>query len=184
MRGWFIAPGVEGDRTPEEQLQGVEFLAEHAKGASVLDLGCAEGLIARHFAYAWGAREVHGLTVKQAQVAAAKRFCKGLPVKIWECDLRDWVTWQQHNARALHVRYDIVLALSIVHKMKHPHRFIEEAAGRSKAWLAIRLPKRVWQDRRSNFTAIDPVTQLAGRFDLVAEPATCRGEWLGILKKR
>jgi len=183
MRGWFIAPGITGDRTLEEQLMGVELLAPHARGASVLDLGCAEGLIARYCVQAWGARLVHGLTREPDQVAKAREFCAGLPVHVWQCNLGDWQPWLRHNWKILQADYDIVLALSIIHKVRLPERFIEELQARARSWLAVRLPKRVHHDKRSNLVPIDPVGQLVGRFELVAEPPTCRDEWLGIFRR-
>jgi trans-aconitate methyltransferase len=182
--GWFSLPGWGGDRTPAEQLEGLEALAEQAAGRTVLDLGCAEGAITRHFVTAWGAAFAHGLSIRPPEVRKARELCAGLPAKFWICDLRHWDEWLELHPQLLLPRYDIVLALSIAHKMRDPHAFFEQAAARAGTWLAVRLPARVHRDPRSGRVPIKPAAQLRGEFALVAEPATCRDEWLGIFRRR
>ena len=41
-------PWFGGDRTFEQQMTGLDWLAEACRGKSVLDFGCAEGLISIH----------------------------------------------------------------------------------------------------------------------------------------
>jgi len=173
-RGWFITPEQDGDRTLEEQLLGLDLVLAEAAGSTVLDLGCAEGLIGREFALR-GAT-VHGLTIVETEVEAGRVFCAGLPVQIDRCNLMD-PAWPVAGS------FDIVLALSIAHKMWDPYAFLRQVHGRAQRMIAIRLPNRVHNDARSNHQPIDPVRAFTD-FDLIAEPVTCRGEWLGIFKRR
>jgi len=183
--GWFTLPGWQGDREPAEQIRGLEWLgAEGFSGWAVLDLGCAEGAIARHLVRAWDAYLVHGLTLVDAEVRKAREICAGLPIEIWQCDLRAWDEWRAAHGERLLAGYRTVLALSIAHKMKDPARFIDRASAFAERWLVIRLPRRIHRDARSNRIPIDPVRQLAASFALVAEPETCRGEWMGIFERR
>ena len=42
-KGWFVTDGRAGDRTLAQQLVGLDKI--NVQGATVLDVGCAEGLI-------------------------------------------------------------------------------------------------------------------------------------------
>ena len=44
-QGWFSTKGRLGDRTLKQQLMGLDPLFAECKGKTVLDVGCAEGLI-------------------------------------------------------------------------------------------------------------------------------------------
>lgn len=133
-KGWFkIAKHQDGDRTVEEQLAGLEPLFDLVVGKSVLDLGCAEGLIARALADA-GAKWVLGVDARAAAVMWANRhlavtgrcgFIQG--------DLND-------ASVAANADYDVVLLLSIAHKLADPRGFIVRVAGRARETIAIRLP--------------------------------------------
>lgn len=136
-KGWFIIPGVQdGDRTLEEQMLGVTAALAEAKGKTVLDLGCAEGLIGREFARA-GAIDVEGIESLEVHAAVGRTQCAGLPVYFSVLDLQD------HSARMLAIggikQYDIVLSLGVCHKLQYPADGIRFSARSSLDLVLIRL---------------------------------------------
>lgn len=178
--GWFQIDGVQdGPRTVREQLTGLDLMMRHARGAAVLDLGCAEGLISRHLCES-GARLAHGIEANGAIVAVAIEACRGWPIEIMRGDLRDLPAI---SALPILPRYEMVLALSILHKVPHPDRLLAFAAARSADWFAIRLPARVLCDPRSGNRPFDIPALLLPDFALIAEPSGPRGEWVGIFRR-
>lgn len=133
--GWFEIKGVQGgDRTAEEQLRGLKPALNACKGKTVLDLGAAEGLISAAFARS-GAAEVLAVELVPDHVAAARKVCKGLPVKFVQAELAGWIK----NNPDLE-QFDIVLVLGIAHKIHAPGVVIEFAAKTTRELLVFRGP--------------------------------------------
>lgn len=140
-KGWFKIPGVQdGDRTLEEQMQGLAGALAEASGKSVLDLGCAEGLIAREFARA-GARAVHCIESVMGHLQVARSLCVNLPVTFQLADLQV-VTEDAVRSGGRLNEYDLVLCLGIAHKMRAPLACIQFAARSSRDLVVIRLSAR------------------------------------------
>ena len=59
----------------EDRLDGLQPVLDHCQDRTVLDLGVAEGAIARQFLSA-GARQLHGFELKSSRVDQAKRLCQ------------------------------------------------------------------------------------------------------------
>lgn len=134
-KGWFRWPGVqEGDRTAEEQLRGLEPALAACKGKTVLDLGAAECMIAAAFARA-GAAHVTAIELLADHCAVGRKVCAGLPVTIVQAELAAYV---QENQVA--VRYDIVLALGIAHKLHDPGLLLKFGAKACREVLVFRGP--------------------------------------------
>ena len=136
-KGWFAVPGVrpKGDRTFDEQMMGLDIALAEAKGKRVLDLGCAEALIAREFAKA-GA-DVLGIELLASHLEVARVVCKGLPVKFVCAHLGVWAA--QHPQPE---QYDIVLALGIIHKLHDPTMALTWAAKSASDLLCFRAPAK------------------------------------------
>lgn len=133
-KGWFIIPGVQdGDRTVEEQMIAVRPALAEAKGKTVLDLGCAEGLIGREFARA-GALSVLGVDSVGGHLQVAQEQCKGLPMKFRQADFQVLALAAPGNGN----QYDIVLALGVVHKMKHPGDGVHFVAKSARSLVLFR----------------------------------------------
>jgi hypothetical protein len=113
-------------RTLQEQLQGLEPALAAAPGRTVLDLGCAEGLIAREFQKA-GAVAVHG-------VECNENLTRHSEVRIWRWNLNDGLP------PGLLRHYDIVLLLAIVHKLRKPGDKLAQYAALATERVVIRLP--------------------------------------------
>lgn len=136
-KGWFAIPGVQlGDRTAEEQQLGLERAFQRMPGKSVLDLGCAEGVIAqaclRH-----GARRVIGMDNNAEFIRTARELLAGdSRAELIEADLN---AGPDDEDRAIH-RADVVLALAIFHKLKDPAVLVPEWADLARELLVVRLP--------------------------------------------
>lgn len=135
--GWFEIPGLQrGPRTLEEQLKGLEVALAEAKGKSVLDLGCAEGLIALEFLRA-GAASVFGCDCNEGAIEQARTLNA----------MRPQARFEVLNLHAMIAdpapgqwRADVVLALAILHKTLEPEKAACFAASLAGELLVVRLP--------------------------------------------
>lgn len=134
-RGWFDIPGEQsGERTVAEQLKGVEPALSSCAGKTVLDLGCAEGMISKAFLDR-GASAVLGVEWNES-------FFERAAAKI--CDPR--MLFMRRDLNEMDAAFrdrapsDIVLALAIVHKLRDPGAALTAFAGFSRERLVIRLP--------------------------------------------
>ena len=135
-KGWFKVPGQDGDRTPQEQLLGLEPALAACNGKTVLDLGCAEGAIAFEFAKA-GAK-VTGIEMLADHLAVARRICKDYPVTFICSELAEWI-----KLNIVPEKFDIVLALSIAHKLHSPAVLLRFAAQSARDMVVFRGPGKV-----------------------------------------
>lgn len=128
--GWFNTKNRPGDRSLEQQLMGLDQLFAECKGKTVLDVGCAEGLISIALAQA-GAVAVHGVEIIKGHVEVGNKLRKDLPVTL-ECqDANDWKPKRQ---------YDIVIALALLHKLKNPTATCALFAAAARDLVVLRLP--------------------------------------------
>lgn len=179
-KGWYICDGLrDGDRTLEQQILGLTPLVPTAVdpdtgpvagsgdgalvGKSVLELGCAEGLMSRWFVTNGGASEVHGVEIVPGHVDLGKKWCKKHPVKleVANCD-----TWRPKRA------YDVSVALALLHKLQDPLACLGAMAEATKEMVVVRLPSActpwVITDARTNFKPWDVDKCLrANGFELV-----------------
>lgn len=138
-KGWLKVPGLrpKGDRTLEEQMLGLEPALAFARGKSVLDLGCAEGLIALEFARA-GATRVLGVELLASHLEVAREVCKGQAAIEFRCaHLDDYIA-----AHPAPEAFDIVLALGIIHKLHNPKVPLDFAARSARALVCFRAPAK------------------------------------------
>ena len=120
-RPYYRVPelGLLGKWDPAERLAGLEPLLAEAAGASVLDLGAAEGLVSATMARA-GARVVHAFELDPARVRAAADLlerCESADSEARVADLSDWNAFTRVAGDVLRDRYDIVLFLGLYHHL-------------------------------------------------------------------
>lgn len=128
--GWLAIPGVQtGDRELDEQTVALLPAIAEAKGKTVLDLGCAEGLIGREFARA-GASKVTGIDSVPGHLAVASLQCRKLPM--------DFILADLNNPSQFVFQVDIVLCLGLAHKLTDPAVAIRFAADCSRDLVLIR----------------------------------------------
>ena len=182
-KGWFKIAGVQdGDRTLEMQLTGLELLLENVAGKTVLDLGCAEGLISKHVIDR-GAAQVDGLSIVESEIDMARKLTVGLPAQFHVVDLRAWNKWLEANPRRLRPRYDVVLMLSVIHKMKIIAPFVELALTFADDWLALRA-NDVVVDPRSGNIPYQLDERVRREFDLKFKGPGPHGEQVSIWRRR
>lgn len=161
-KGWFKIAGVQdGDRTMEEQRLGLAAALAGARGKSVLDLGSAEGLIAREFAR-FGARKILGVEIVSDHVKVARELVKGLPIELVVGDIADeGMDYTDGGAG-----WDIVLMLAVLHKTRAPAAVLERFARLTRELLVIRLPggaaDGVYSHARRGNALVDVAKILAG----------------------
>jgi 2-polyprenyl-3-methyl-5-hydroxy-6-metoxy-1,4-benzoquinol methylase len=136
--GWLKIPGVQdGARTLEEQMLGLGPVLEETAGKTILDLGCAEGTIALEFARA-GAKSIDACDYNEPFIEVAKQQYEqsGLTgVRFKHADITELMA-----KRGTPKRYDIVLALAILHKLPDPDAAIRFCAQSARSLIVIRLP--------------------------------------------
>lgn len=112
---------------------GLEYLLTEdvCKNASVLDLGCAEGLISYEF-YKAGAACIHGVDLQEVSVQYARQLFADTTVEysFAQADIGNWQKFIRRHGSALNQQYDIVLFLSIYH-----HLLRENGSTRANATL-------------------------------------------------
>ena len=174
-KGWFKIPGVQdGDRTAQEQLVGLKWALDGAHGKRVLDIGCAEGLIAMEFLRR-GAK-VLGVDSVEAAIDVARELCPGGDFIVGR--LEEMI--ERENGPDF--TFDIVLALSVVNKLRNP----EAAFPALKRWTkpgglcVLRLPAPKFVNSHIPlFSQRDaPALMRAAGFTIEREEQGARGEWV------
>lgn len=129
-KGWFEIPNVQiGDRTIAEQLRGLEEL--DVSGRSVLDLGCAEGMILKHM-MEQGASRGAAYEGNPDLYEAACGYLKPFGCDVHLADLNEPQDFG---------RWDVVLLLAILHKLRNPDVSLRRFAAVARETVAIRLPR-------------------------------------------
>lgn len=205
MRGWFNIPLVQkGKVNLERQMRGLDLIREACAGATVLDLGCAEGLISIKMAKA-GARLIHGVELEAERLAVAENlFQEQFPgverqfiawdlIKFDEL-LLDVTPDTAPGKPSLLTRYDVVLCLAIAQKLSNPARFLRLASALCTDIMAVRLPYPVIDDPRSFNIPVDVTRMLSTEFKLIQETEGYPSDptqpykpgdeaWLGIFRR-
>lgn len=120
-----LKAGLMDDKLPKRRVQGLHDLRFdglsdlllRARGRSVLDVGCNRGHTLYDFALN-GAVEVHGCDIFGPGMAAARQWF----AEVRECDAQFEAVDLSKGPAALAVfgdrRYDIVMMLGVLHKLK------------------------------------------------------------------
>jgi len=140
-KGWIAVPGIreQADRTLSEQMAGLEHALSLTSGKTVLDLGCAEGLIGREFALA-GAVSVLGIEVLETHLEVARKACADCKQMRFICaNLEDYM--QRHEPPA---QFDIVLCLGIAHKLRNPESVMRFSCRSARDLVCFRAPASAW----------------------------------------
>lgn len=173
-KGWFEIDGIQsGDRTLRDQMLGLDALPSIVFERTVLDLGCAEGLIAMEVALLGSALvdavDFNHDFITTARKVAADRGISDQRLRFHEADL------SVPLPTVLSAQYDVVLALAIIHKLRDMGGFLRRSVRQSKEFVVIRYPER----------AIDGVIQYKYNHGLkVNAPNLMRTEGFSLFARR
>ena len=126
----------------QTRMQGLEFLLPEIKNnnlESMLDAGCAEGLIAQSF-YDAGIKIIHGSDLQDVSIEIAKKIfsMKDGDIFFAQADFLNWETFEEKNRKVLLDGYDVVLFLSVYN---HIVRIDEKSANEALVNLAKKAKK-------------------------------------------
>lgn len=172
-------PWFGGARSVEEQMLGLAPALEEARGKQTVDLGCAEGDISILFAMA-GAK-VLAFDYNAQFIAAAESRRGNLPVKFIFSDLNQMIQKTVVSA-------DIILALSVLHKLHTPADGVRYCCQCARDLIVIRLPKgstgkikgKQWPFRPADIPAIMKECGFAREQKHVGP----RGEWVHYYRRK
>jgi trans-aconitate methyltransferase len=186
---WFPVGRGPHERELRHQLQGLRHVIDEVsvarkrgKQLTVLDAACAEGLIGLELLKA-GACALHGVELVPERVRDANRLRGDLPATFERGDLMRW-----EPARS----YDVVLALSILHKLPDPLAVARRLGLACSRMMVVRLPPPkegdeggVIRDIRSGLKPFDLRPTLAEcHLNLEEETTGYLGEWIGFWRKK
>jgi len=137
--------GRRGGVDISTRFQGLEQIAVTSicKNATLLDLGCAEGLISYEF-FKKGVRLVHGFDIQDISITLANELFKkekdNLYFEFRQANLNNWKQFEKRNVDILLPSYDIVLFLGVFHHLDEydARNILENIVARTKKYLAIR----------------------------------------------
>jgi SAM-dependent methyltransferase len=183
--GWFSTPGRPGDRTLADQMKGLDWLLNTCLGKTVLDVGCAEGLISIELAKRGAI--VHGVEIVPQHVKVAQRLTEELA---WDETFKQEIpvfSVTDANTWVPEADYDIVIMLAVLHKLKNPSLIAYMLAQHAKEAVVVRLPPGpapVVIDARSGNKrhSIDKALKSAG-FEFAGMDRGHFNEWVGIYKR-
>lgn len=186
---WFPVGRGPHERELRHQLQGLRHVIDEVSTAArrgrpltVLDAACAEGLIGMELLKA-GAASVHGVELVPDRVKDARRLAADLPAHY---EVGNLETWEPRASS------DVVLALSILHKLPAPLTVARRLGLACTRMLVIRLPPPaagheggVIVDRRSGNVPMDLRPVLAElSLNLEEETTGYLGEWIGFWRRK
>jgi 2-polyprenyl-3-methyl-5-hydroxy-6-metoxy-1,4-benzoquinol methylase len=185
-RGWFTLPGHKGDRTLEQQTKGLDAI--DFKGKTVLDVGCAEGVLSL-WCLGAGAKYVRGIDIRRDFIVKATQLAldagvygrtakSGRMARFAVVDIN-----KVPKTPAEKPVFDIVLMLGVLHKVTDPSFVCRQHAALARETVVIRLPPDgapvITHPNNGNVPHdIGAVMDAAG-FDLVRVTRGSFDEWTG-----
>ena len=162
MANWFTTDTTQGIRTLEDRTAGLELLQRSIRtylrikdDLSILDVGCAEGLIG-DWVTLGKAKKLVGIEGDRVKVDSANQIYDHLiredRYKFIKADANDI----DHACRANGVdqKFDVVLLLAILQKLADPIPCVKQAIARADGVVAIRAPQYFWDQYREEIKSL------------------------------
>jgi len=190
--GYYNLPGIRaGNWDIETRLRGLQELLGAAQGKSILDLGCAEGMILREFCR-HGAATIHGFEINLDQVRIARREVPkaaeiGTQILFRRADFGYWDRFVAANQSLMLEQYDIVLLLSVLEKLPESNQdtILDGLMAFSRCWIGLRIAPETRDSRQIIEKFSDNGFDLAFENDGAANDLSgLRTGWLGIFRRR
>ncbi len=179
LKSWFsFGQERNFDRTLKQQLKGLGMLRSQVAGKTVLDIGCAEGLISIYLVD-HGAVAAHGIDTRSDFIEDANRLRGDRPCTFEVADANVWEPQRE---------YDVVIMLAVLHKLEDPGAVCKRFAAAARDLVVIRIPPKDAPrivDERSDFKPvnIDKVMRAAGFKLSLSGPIGPHGEWMGYYER-
>ena len=151
MANWFTTETTQGIRTLEDRTAGLERLQKNIRTLqtqeplSVLDIGCAEGLIGDWLTMG-SAKKLLGMEGDKIKVESAAQIYSAQidedRYRFIRTDVQDLAAVCRHNN--IQEKFDIVLLLAILQKLGDPIPCLEKAVSMADKFVAIRAPQYFW----------------------------------------
>ena len=144
-----------------DRFEGLAPVLSQSAGATVLDIGCCDGLVAYEFAR-HGAAVVHGFELDEGDVLFARRLFRDVPVKstFVAANLAiDSGSFTRLYSDVLLDRYDIVLFLGVYH---HLEQQMSQDSLEAFVRLLADMTERAFVIRTNRLAAVDPLLREAG----------------------
>lgn len=155
----FLAAKRRGDIL--KRIEDFDLLMHNARNASILDVGCYDGLIAYEF-FRSGARLIHGLDNDAYHLETARRIFSqvDIPARFTHADLRKRSAVNKALKDDVLDQYDMVLFLGV---FQHIYRAMSEderralicdLADKAAKIIAIRIPEHTWAEFEKYFPVV------------------------------
>ncbi|SFM74862.1 class I SAM-dependent methyltransferase [Thermodesulforhabdus norvegica] len=171
--------GLYGKWPLEHRIAGLESLLDQAHGSTIIDIGAAEGLIAREFLKR-GAKIIHGFDLDPGMVMTAKAICARWNNAIFRhADISNWDDFYNSNADILLKHYDIVIYLGVHHHLPPESRknVLLKLLNMSKKYFAIRTTQKLYME-----DSLEDMILAAGFREINNESSRGRRSEMGLLK--
>lgn len=166
--GWFSIAGIQkGKYDLKDRIANLATVRPRAENATILDLGCAEGLIGKWLVDSSRAKTLHGLDLHEPYIKMARSLMRDYDAMFMHADFDHFQTWLDVNRDKLLPQYDIVLALRVIQKLANPDRFLGLVKPLARKWIVIHVPKNPIEDARSNHRPVDITEVLGPEFELI-----------------
>lgn len=143
---WFKTESVPGKANLLDQMIGLDHLWPLVKDQSILDVGCAEGLIAFK-CMEHGARSIRGIDNRRMAIQfalAGNSYHKAH----FECT---------NAENYLPTRHDVVLLLSVLHKFREPTQVFWRMLTSCNHCCVVRVPNGCWPVLRDSRSGNKPI---------------------------
>jgi hypothetical protein len=161
MANWFTTETTQGIRTLEDRTAGLDPLRkcintlQTRQDISILDVGCAEGLIADWITNGKSNRlvgiEGDKIKIDSAQEIFKDKIAQGT-YKILRGDANDLARICAY--RAVNDSYDVVLLLAVLQKLRDPMGCLADAVAMAGSYLAIRVPDYWYVEHKDSIDSV------------------------------